>query len=346
MAKEVEAEADDKVVFHSVDDALEELGSYGVFQLLQNAILCAAIVPVFFHPFLMYFIALPSAWRCVANSSICIQNITFSSDDNARCSFPRKEWEYIESRDYSIITQYDINCEREWMLYAATSALFVSWSIGAVIGGWIGDKYGRRLTMIPSVLMTILLSGCLAFAPNIYVFTLIRFLIGFFIPGGSFQLFVCMSEFVTAKYRQLSVTLISSSIPLAMGVLSVKAYFVRDWKILVALCSLPYLPVVALMFFVPESIRWLHLHQRNNELTRLFQRIAYWNNRVIPSNMEILYPEMESTECKQSVRNLFQPKHVLLTTVLLSYGWIIESMVYYGLALTASDLGGYVLVSF
>ena len=37
--------------------------------------------------------------------------------------------------------QFDIYCEREPYIYLATSVVFISWAFGAVVLGWLADRY-------------------------------------------------------------------------------------------------------------------------------------------------------------------------------------------------------------
>ena len=46
--------------------------------------------------------------------------------------------------DFSITTEFDLQCERAWMRHLMNSVLFVGWGVGAIALGWVADNYGRR----------------------------------------------------------------------------------------------------------------------------------------------------------------------------------------------------------
>ena len=114
-------------VFANVNDALSRVGGFGRFQQLLTACFSIMILPGTFSTLIMYFAALKPDWTCSTegrtNTSTCAtlgnENRTFptrfASSDRGRCSLPRNEWEYTEPRSFSIVTQFDIYCDGEWV---------------------------------------------------------------------------------------------------------------------------------------------------------------------------------------------------------------------------------------
>ena len=326
-------------VFKDINDVINCLGGYGRFQLLVNIILCMIMLPVFPHIYIMYFLALDPPWKCVANSTVCTFNQTMTRDNNERCSMPRSHWEYTVPDDYSIITQYDIYCQHQWMNYLSTSMLFLSWGIGSIICGYIADNYGRRIVVITSFIMIIVCCFCLSFSPNIIVFSVIRFIMGFFMHGATFQTVVCMSELTTAKYRAISVAFVAFGGAISLCVLGVKAYFIRKWKHLLIAMSVPYVIFVPLVFFLPETITWLYVHKRKDDLTKILSRVSYWNKKPMPERFVLVYPVGEISANKLNILDIFRPRKVLLITSLLGFAWLAIIMNNNALYLAANDLG-------
>src|SRR5947208_847789 len=55
--------------------------------------------------------------------------------------------------------------------------------IGALLGGWLSDRIGRRIMFLATMVMFIVLALAQAFVPNVFWLIVIRFLLG--IPLGS-----------------------------------------------------------------------------------------------------------------------------------------------------------------
>ena len=113
----------------SFDEILPYVGEFGRFQIILLSMFCFALTPMTFHTLIMYFAALNPAWECVPGDSICTTNGTFLADNNARCSMPRESWRYTQPETYSIVTQFDLYCSREWAIHLTTSIFFVGWTV-------------------------------------------------------------------------------------------------------------------------------------------------------------------------------------------------------------------------
>ena len=118
---------------------------------MLNAIFCIMLLPSTFQVLIMYFAALKPDWRCVDNSTVCTLNGTFSSSNEYRCNIPRSEWEFTQPKEYSIVTEFDIYCDKEWVIQLSTSILFFGWAVGSMVLGWIADNYGRKTVLFPSL---------------------------------------------------------------------------------------------------------------------------------------------------------------------------------------------------
>lgn len=332
------------IVYKNIDDVLQQVGSYGRFQLLLNFALCITMIPISFPILLMYFAARDPPWRCVNNSSLCTFNRTMTSSEHQRCRLPRDQWEFTVETDYSIIAEFELYCDRYWITYLTTSAVFVGWAVGSVLFGWFADNYGRRMTLYPTFLGVILFNFISAFSPNVIFFTVARFLIGVFLSGALYQLFVCMAEFTTKKFRALSVNLIRCSFSVGLCVLAVKAYFIQRWRTLLIVCSAPYVVVLAFFFYVPESVRWLNIQGKSVEMKKIFQTVARFNTKTISSNFSIEQAQHSSNT--SNPLDLFRPLTTCCRNLVQSYSWMVIAMVFYGLSLASNDLGGSLYTSF
>ena len=95
---------------YDVDDILPLVGEFSRFQIIIEVLFCIIMIPQSLQNLIMYFAGLNSPWRCAASSSVCTfpRNLTFDSESKqykARCSMNRSDWEFVQSYDYSIVTQ-------------------------------------------------------------------------------------------------------------------------------------------------------------------------------------------------------------------------------------------------
>lgn len=347
---EMESKSNQQKRWVSVDTMLSIVGEFGPFQWLLDGLFCFLIVPRTFQILIMYFAAMNPTWKCVSNSSICLLNGTFSSDDDTRCSMPRSEWEFTEPKEFSIVTQFDIYCDSEWQIYMTTSILFIGWTIGAIVIGWVADNYGRTKILYPCLMTTLLVGLLSAFMPEIYSFVVCRFVIGFFAPGAGVQMFILISEFVGYKYRPMAGILLWFFFTIGLCLLGLKAYFIRQWKLLMIVCTAPYLFMIVTYKFVPESVRWLHIQGKLDEAMGIFKRISAWNKKELPEDVSLALPPTISVEHKSSPLDLFRTRRLVILNSIQGFAWMVNAIVYYGISIAANDLSGslyrdYVLIS-
>lgn len=103
--------------------------------------------------------------------------------------------------------------------------------------------------------MVIVIGFVGVFSPNFWLFLTTRIIVGFFTPGTGVLMFVMASEFVGDKYRPLSGIILWAAFTLALVLLGVKAYFIRQWKTLFIVCTAPYIFVLSFAKCVLTSMQ-------------------------------------------------------------------------------------------
>ncbi|XP_065064777.1 organic cation transporter protein-like [Rhopilema esculentum] len=334
----------DAMKVNSIDEILPYVGEFGRYQIMLVSMLSIIILCCGFPILIMYFAGQNPAWKCVYNSTVCNLNGTFASgDDNYefRCSIPRKDWQFTQPKDYSIVTQFDIYCDTEYMIYLSTSLLFIGWGIGSFIFGWFADKYGRSKSLKVSVTGILLVGFLSAFAPNYAVFAVCRFVIGVFKPGTIIAAYIVSLELVGPRYRPLIGTLLWLLFSGSLILTGIKAYFIRKWKILIIACSAPYMLVFVFFFFIPESMRWLRFQGRHKEVIDILKKAAKINKKTLPAELELEpLPKADVDEKKHGILDLFRPLKMFHFSAVQGVAWCANAAVYYGVSLGVSDLSG------
>ena len=136
-----------------------------------------------------------------------------------------------------------------------------------------------------------------------------------------------------------------------------KAYFVQNWIHLSYICTAPYVLIVLVyVFFVPESARWLHINNRNDEAMIVLRNIAKWNRRQLPDDVYLpikllpdtsatattamttvsndnpnLLPNEQTRRPQRNIFHLFKTKRLCIRTAANSLLWACGSLQVYGL---------------
>ena len=328
-----------------IDDILNIVGGFGPFQWICTLVLCTMVIPAAFQVLITYFIAMKPTWSCIPNSPICRLNGTQESTNVLRCSIPRNQWEFTEPTEFSIVTQFDIYCKQEWLLDLSTGIFFVGAATGALCLGMLADRKGRKFVLFTSLTVLMLTGLASTLSPNIYIFIACRLLAGSFYAGTLAQMIIMVAELVESNRRPFAANSVWVFYSSALCILSLKAYFIRKWKILLVVCTAPYFFVFLFYKQIPESVRWLLVRERKTEVEAIFTRMANINKRTISPNT--IRPETpDITYTSSSFKELFQPISFAMKTIIQAYSWFVTSMVYYGLSLAADELGGSMYLNF
>lgn len=330
----------------TIDEILPYIGEFQRFQWLLGILFCLMIFPSTYPILIMVFAAMDPGWRCADNSTVCLSNKTFSYTDDLRCSLPRDDWEFSGPKIYSVVTWFDIYCGNSYLIELSTSIFFIGNGIGGLLVGWVADNFGRRNVIFISTGISILIGFITAFTSNIHVFIILRFATGFFTSGTAVQMAIMLSELVASRYRPHAGILIWLCFPVALCLLSLQAYFIRNWQLLFVVCSIPYIFLLAFYKFTPESPRWLRLKGKMQELVYTLERIARINRKTIPSHLNIVLVSEEVKQKSSTFVLLFNTKKMAKLTLIVGYGFFMHGLVYYGLSMTAGQFGSSIYLNF
>lgn len=324
----------------TVEQVLQHIGEYGRFQKVLDLLFFVMNISVSCQIFTAYFSTLTPSWQCRRNSSSCPYNGTLPETDMRRCDIPREAWIYTTARSYSLVTEFDLDCGKDWLLQLISSIYFIGWGVGGVVLGWFSDKYGRKKVMYPAIITTFILGFVTPFIPNIYAIIAVRFCIGFLNPGATLQCFILISEYVGSKHRPLAGIIVYLSMPCGYILVGVKAYLTQNWKLLHIVTTVPYVITLAFYRFVPESVKWLSLHGKTDQIKKILRRIAAFNKTEMPTGSYELEASDENVVDNTNILDIFRTRKLIMQTLAQAFVWLVTGIAYFGLSLASDDLGG------
>ena len=148
------------------------------------------------------------------------------------------------------------------------SAGYVGQLIGALLFGWIGERYGRMPAMIGSIAMFAVMSFVCAFAWDYNSLLWFRTLQGVGLGGEVPVAAVYISELTRAKNRGRFVLLYELVFPIGLVAVSLTSLWVvphLGWQWMFYIGALPAILALFLRTLLPESPRWLAVHGRTAE---------------------------------------------------------------------------------
>ncbi|HRH50877.1 MAG TPA: sugar porter family MFS transporter [Panacibacter sp.] len=167
--------------------------------------------------------------------------------------------------------------------WAASSAIW-GCIIGAMFGGFISDKIGRKKALLITAVLFFVSAVAASFANSLTTFILARLIGGVGIGAASMLSPLYISEIAPAKIRGTLVSIYQLAIVVGINLI----YFVNlkiagygdeawnveyGWRYMLASGVLPAFIFFILMFFVPESPRWLTKNNRGDEALDILKKV-------------------------------------------------------------------------
>ena len=283
------------------------------------------------------------------------------SGDKVACD----SWFYSTDHGHTIVSEWDLVCDKTALLSTVQGSYMGGVFVGCLFWGWASDKFGRRPSILVSVVIQICASVAAAFSVNYIMFIFFRFIIAFSVSGVFECAFVLVMELVSPELRTPMGIMTQFPFGLGVCILPAIAYFFRNWVPLQLAISIPCLVLLIYFREIPESPRWLVQKRRFAEAKDILKKIAKANGNELPDDEEVVKmlenldeASEEATEenkvltTSEKLKEAFQEIEILFATPQLRkrtlnifYSWLVVAMVYYGLSFNSKNIGGDMYVS-
>jgi MFS family permease len=195
--------------------------------------------------------------------------------------------------------------------------------IGALIGGWLSDKIGRRVMFLSTMIMFIVLALAQAVVPSMTWLIIIRFLLG--IPLGSdiSTGYTYIMESMAKGEREVMGNrwqfMFAVGEVLTLAVIAVFLVFDVNhqwvWRIVLGLGAVPALIILLLRHDVPETAVWLVQKGRFKEAKAVAKQM-YDDDLAMLPNQDVVLPKPSTAAFIADLRK--DPVRWRATL----YGWI------------------------
>ncbi|XP_072268662.1 solute carrier family 22 member 13-like [Pyxicephalus adspersus] len=352
-------------------EILKNVGEYGRFQKILVLMLCLLSFFNAFHMFGQVFMGISVPHHCNTNW-ILEKNPNLTEEYQLNLSIPRNtkgnyepclmytpvDWE-IESIEWyglnrtevcqdgwvyetteqksTLVTEFNLVCHRKQLTDISQSIYMMGLLIGSIIFGPLGDRIGRRPVILISMLLMIVFGIGAAFVPDFYVFTALRCVVGMAMSGVLINSLVIVAEWVGSSQRAYAT--ISGHVCFAVGQMALAGvgYGIRNWRLLQLVCSAPSGLLFLFIWILPESPRWLLTKGKHERAKNILQKAASVNKKKFSE--ELLTKLHEEKATKSNMLDLFRIPTLRRVTLVMSFTWFLNSLVYYGLSLNVGSFG-------
>jgi|UniRef100_K3X774 sugar porter (SP) family MFS transporter len=156
--------------------------------------------------------------------------------------------------------------------------------VGALIGGWVADKFGRRVTIFNAGLLFCLGTSWVCFSPDQAHASLLiaRVIQGMGVGNSSFSLPIFGAEMAPKELRGFLSGFMQMTIVTGLLLANIVNLAVEDhaqgWRITNGVAMVAPIIVMLGIFFVPESPRWTYQHKGKDAAEAVLKKLRQTEN--------------------------------------------------------------------
>lgn len=288
-------------------------------------------------------------------------NHTFQYDDN-NCPINGtafevgcpKGWVYEQQiLTNNAVIQLDLVCNLSVLKTHAAMMLYLGSLIGATVLGIISDRFGRRKCLILSVIILLPCGVGLPWVHHFATLAVLQFLIGAATTGMFASSFVMGLELVEPKARKVPGLVTQMFFGVGEFLLAASFYGLGDWRWVSLIITLPTALFLSYYWLVPESLRWLMIHKKYEQVSKVLTKMAVYNgveplrgdNGDNEKDLEELLKSYDADGAfTQEIKKKDNFLHMFKSCVLASralticFNWAVVNLIFYGFTLNSGNL--------
>lgn len=222
-------------------------------------------------------------------------------------------------------------------------------------------RFGRLRFMIVGMMASAIGGIIQSFSTSYNMYLVLEFFtagMGTTIYGSGF---VLGAEWVSSKYRVLTSIIIAGTVPFGEILLALCAMYFPNFRSLLLVIFTPGLLMFVYYWLLPESTRWLYVTGRYEQAEKNLKALARSNKKDIPqksydalrNQYQNIDQNVEDHTTNVSFTTIFRNKTLIIRFISLSFCWVVNSFVFYGLGISSTRLQGdankylsFIIVSF
>uniref|UniRef100_A0A0N4ZIJ2 MFS domain-containing protein n=1 Tax=Parastrongyloides trichosuri TaxID=131310 RepID=A0A0N4ZIJ2_PARTI len=253
----------------------------------------------------------------------------------------------FESAFDSINMEWNYICSRQMLIKSSTFFQLIGIFFGSIAGGQLSDLFGRKTTMLISLLIKIALTFLSSFSQDLTQLNIIRLAIQF-LNGMTITINGVFIVENIPKNDRIWVYNIFTWSP-TTAIFAIIAYFANEWRLLARVVAFLSIPAVILLVISAKSPRWLIQKGRLEEAKKEIKKICKLNKRDIDEKdiSRIVQEEYDKSnkvasesKKKYTFLHLFYTWKFTTYTLILSSTFFVASLANYGTLFNMERLSG------
>lgn len=272
-----------EVVFYTnFEECLQKVNAFGPYQIFCFIVILYASIEWAGNSTFMHVLgSFEPDWNCTLANNHTMK-ITAPTNDST-CDFIKKNCQNLTPiKDnlefFSVVAQFQLICDDGDKVEYIEVIMAGSSLIGSIIGGHMGDHFGRQTIFFTGELLIIITSMMCTAAQSWVAFAVIQGVNCFIYGVIETTSLTMMVEFTSNKYRVIMVN--AFQWPIAYMTSALIAFLTKGWQVYFVFLNLVSSPLaIGFMLFL-ESPRWLIARNELSQACDVLNDMAHqrWNN--------------------------------------------------------------------
>lgn len=188
----------------------------------------------------------------------------------------------------------------------------IGMTVGAMLLGIIGDRLGRRKTLLLCTLIFSVSTLLTAFATELNHIFILRIVAGLGMGGATPVLLALASEYSPNQKKGITTTIVLLALPLGAvfgGLLAAKILPIWGWQSIYFIGGIvPLILLVVLFFILPESLQYLSQRANSENLSKIQKILSKITKQPVMLNNDLVTKDTGTSIIpnSSSLSNLFQ----------------------------------------
>lgn len=237
----------------------------------------------------------------------------------------------------TMITEWDLVCENSWLKTLAKMLLFTGFALGSFCSGLVSDRFGRKTAIWGASITMVVFGVITSFVPWYPLFVLTWWITGTMAIACYTAAFVWTMEMCSGKWKIYIGMSMNYSWPTCRLIIAGLAYAFRDWHIHLQCISALVAVGAVILYWLPESPRWLIARSRMDEAKKILSDASKRNGKGLePEEIELTKPNAAAS--KGGFLDIMRHPTLRFHTLIMYFNWFTTAFIMYGLALSWQEL--------
>ena len=245
----------------------------------------------------------------------------------------------------TLVTEWDLVCEKSWLKTLAKMLLFTGLALGSFCSGLVSDRFGRKIAIWSSSVTMCIFGIITSFVPWYPVFVFCWWITGTMAIACYTAAFVWAMEVAAGKYKVFISMSMNYSWPTCRLIIAGLVYWLRDYHWHLRSISAMVAVGSVLLYWLPESPRWLIAKSRIEEAKKVLSDASKTNGKPVePEDIVLITPITSASQ--GGFLDILKHPTLRIQLLIMYFNWFTTAFIMYGLALSWQNLTGGLFLNF